>query len=1471
MNFRKMEFMEQNYKMNEFLAKNINLGLDFALTILDNLQGSVVFFDDNFEVIMCNGCALNVFSCKNESELSNNFFSFFPEFQNDGTVSRDRFKKALLKTLSDGTSVSEWLLQDSNSNKFTASASFTSLNLVTDENSNCIMVIFQDISPYLALLEKDNEVILNLKKLMDVSPLALTLINKNCQSILCNKQAVLLFNLDNEEQYLKDFLSFSPKLQPNGKLSATLVKEHVEKAFKSGFHKFNWLHCKLSGEEIPCEIVLTKVILNKDEELIAGFTRDLRSEFIDADNDNQYDNYFYNRISDRSLLSNLAELSDEWFFALDTRTSIIQYYGKVVGEFGHVGSVAVKLGVALEKGMVHDGDRELYLELISNMIKGVYKPYDIRYKQKNGEFRYFRLAYKAIYDNNNYPVFVIGKGIDIHEQKLLEEKSRIDLLTGCYNKISAEQIISNKLLTGKDKDHALFIIDIDNFKAVNDNLGHFFGDEVLKEVSGNLKSSFRNHDVIARIGGDEFVVFIENITNSKLIKEKATRIVEAFNRTYSGEYKDYSISGSVGIAFYPNSGSSYDDLYKAADKALYQAKLAGKNRYVIYDKSLVEGTMSDLTKLENADKIASSYFDYDLISAVFNILYERSGDNVSINFALQYICQKYNSDRCYIFETFDRGETYDNTFEWCNEGISSEIANLQKTPRYLYDDFFDTARNGILYSNDLRSLFKSNDAYKLMADQGIKSFVHSQIKKDGYVTFFMGLDDCTKARVWSEKEINSLQYISKIISIMLQGSHLKDELEHLNDYNRISALISDSSDDIVYVSDIDNYELSYLNKAALVGFNLTREEDWKGRKCYEILQQKDAPCEFCTNHIINEDDFYEWTYYNPVINKTYLLKDKLVLIGNKLSRLEIATDISAVTSLEAELKEKLNDERLLSRCINTLHSGVDPNTSINNLLQILAEFHNADRSYIFELSNDGLSVDNTYEWCADGVLPQQDILQNLPCSDLAMWFTKFEEVGEFYINSVCEDISPQSPEYDLLRVQGISSLVTAPIKDSENRLTGFIGVDNPTSNIKKTDLLRAVARFIANFLDETELWTELNRLSYYDTLTEVKNRHSYRSALMAIENVDIYSLGVAYIDIKGLSSINDLYGTDFGDYVIKKVASHLLNEFSDDVYRVGGDEFVIIKVNVEENPFLSSMNRLKKVFQDEKDFNVSLGYTFNKNLSIKDYSNEVVRGKKYSAILSRSLEKEIESGKYVVYLQPQIDIKTGLFTSAEALIRRKNFDGTVQPPLAFLPFFEKEGIVSKIDIFVFETVCKLLKSWNDKKLVEDYKISVNCSRITVSEKNIVTKFSNICKKHSVDTSQIVIEITETISGTCDEVLTEILQQFKDAGFSISLDDFGCGFSNLSTLKLSNFDEIKIDMGITQGLHFDNKSRSLTKVALNLCNELEGLISIAEGIEFEEQLQILNDLNCDKGQGYFFDKPLDIDTFYKKYINKEESN
>ncbi len=868
----------------------------------------------------------------------------------------------------------------------------------------------------------------------------------------------------------------------------------------------------------------------------------------------------------------------------------------------------------------------------------------------------------------------------------------------------------------------------------------------------------------------------------------------------------------------------------------------------------------------------NSDIDYKLIATIFSMLDKYVNSEEAINLALQYICLNYDADRCYIFESYDKGFTCSNTFEWARPTVEPQISNMINVGYEFYQEILSAAKNGIINIENVDKLQPNTYVYRMMKEQSIKSMLHFQIEQDNYIPFFLGLDDCHKSRKWTEKEIITLRYITKVVFMCLQSKKLLSEVEALTDYNQISAYISDSSEDIVYLSDIENYNILYLNRAALTILGNPPESEWKNQKCYQLLQGKSAPCEFCTNHLINDKEFYEWTYLNKIFNKTYLLKDKLIPMRGKLVRLESATDISQVISLEEELKAKLAEERMILSCIETLHAGKDPQTSINDLLKIVANYHDAERSYIFEEDENAPVINNTYEWCAEGISAQLNNLQGIPLTEVAKWYEHFEKAGEFYIDSVNDDLVIGSFEHEVLSAQQIVSLVAAPLHDENGNLNGFIGIDNPKANIKKTSLMRSVTKFVSNFLDDTKILDELHKLSYYDILTGLKNRHSYRRTLNDLNSMQISSLGVVYADICSLRSLNDAKGTAYGDLMIQNLANYLSDIFGEDCYRVGGDEFVILKYNITEKEFENKINNLKEMLKQEYRFKVSLGFTWNKNLNsqIDDeytypHENFDIYGGKYAAILAQNLDQEIANSKFAVYFQPQIDLQTEQIVGAEALIRRIDADGHIQVPLSFVPFYEKEGIISKIDIFVFQTVCQQLNQWQKQGFANKIKLSVNCSRQTVMEKEIVKKFVDIADFYQISKKQIIIEITETISSADDIILSQIISQFAAAGFSVSLDDFGSGYSNLSALKLTDFDELKLDMSLTCNLNSDKKSKILTKVALSLCSELENMVSVAEGIETADQCQTLKEMGCKVGQGYYFDKPMPIEMFCNKYI------
>ena len=196
---------------------------------------------------------------------------------------------------------------------------------------------------------------------------------------------------------------------------------------------------------------------------------------------------------------------------------------------------------------------------------------------------------KLIFDDradNKKLIKAVGKIKNINDLKREQEKlkvnAEIDLLTGLYNKITNQKLIDEYLSSeGKNKKSVLFAIDIDNFKGVNDNLGHLKGDKVLIDVANKLKKIFRKTDIIARFGGDEFMIFVKNIEDDNFIEVKAQEIIKNIKCEVENN-KKCIISASVGVAIYPEAGIDFKNLYKNADDALYQAKKSGKDIWRLF-------------------------------------------------------------------------------------------------------------------------------------------------------------------------------------------------------------------------------------------------------------------------------------------------------------------------------------------------------------------------------------------------------------------------------------------------------------------------------------------------------------------------------------------------------------------------------------------------------------------------------------------------------------------------------------------------------------------------------------------------------------------------------------------------------------------------------------------------------------------------------------------------------------------------
>lgn len=177
---------------------------------------------------------------------------------------------------------------------------------------------------------------------------------------------------------------------------------------------------------------------------------------------------------------------------------------------------------------------------------------------------------------------IVGKIRSNEKKKELEDKADTDQLTGLNNKLATERKIKEYMAKHPDKQSMMFILDIDNFKKINDTMGHAFGDEVLRSLGTQIGAIFRASDIIGRVGGDEFMVFLKDIPTDETILKEARKVEDFFKNFQAGEYVKYKATASIGVAVFPQEGAEFESLYKAADQGLYKAKKRGKNQLAFY-------------------------------------------------------------------------------------------------------------------------------------------------------------------------------------------------------------------------------------------------------------------------------------------------------------------------------------------------------------------------------------------------------------------------------------------------------------------------------------------------------------------------------------------------------------------------------------------------------------------------------------------------------------------------------------------------------------------------------------------------------------------------------------------------------------------------------------------------------------------------------------------------------------------------
>ena len=413
---------------------------------------------------------------------------------------------------------------------------------------------------------------------------------------------------------------------------------------------------------------------------------------------------------------------------------------------------------------------------------------------------------------------------------------------------------------------------------------------------------------------------------------------------------------------------------------------------------------------------------------------------------------------------------------------------------------------------------------------------------------------------------------------------------------------------------------------------------------------------------------------------------------------------------------------------------------------------------------------------------------------------------------------------------------------------------------------------------------QLFRLAYVDPLTRGDNFACFKEKMMH-HNGD-RGFYVA-LDLQDFKIINNTCGVAKGDETLvevwKIIQSNIhLGEFS---AHVNADRFILFLRDKDRRTLeprlqclcqdlsgLSTKLNIPRVFPlcgvyettDHREVEQNYGKAVQAKYLVKGkrtthyafYDELDIQQLSENRLMEDAFEDALKNGEFQLWYQPKVDPVRGNILGAEALIRWKRPDGTMLSPAKFIPLFERNGNITTLDEYVFRTVCAQQQKWlqDGAKL---YPISVNISRVSLYYSNVVDKYREILNSFRLDPKYVPLEITESATINNSDI-SSLIEQFHEAGFTLLLDDFGSGYSSLSSLNIMHFDTIKLDKSLIDYIGDENGEKLLLHITQLL--QSFGMTITAEGVETSAQVEFLKDLHCDDIQGYFFSKPLPLTEF-----------
>lgn len=557
-------------------------------------------------------------------------------------------------------------------------------------------------------------------------------------------------------------------------------------------------------------------------------------------------------------------------------------------------------------------------------------------------------------------------------------------------------------------------------------------------------------------------------------------------------------------------------------------------------------------------------------------------------------------------------------------------------------------------------------------------------------------------------------------------------------------------------------------------------------------------------------------------------------------------------------------------CVVSMLTADTLEQSMTNALRCLGEYYHANRIYILVLSDDRKDVTMLYEWVQSDKHSIRQIMSGLKLKKIPL-LTRCMAMGNVLFAK-----SPGGGLFEKDKKDDYWRFIAYPLR-KDNIISGFLCVENAREHAQDAAILDTIVPYIIGEQRRFHMQTDPGNLDAVEALSRIPNLRTYQDVVYSMNSDTYSSMGALAIDIPNYSVLNGRFSFEYGRELLSYIVENLNNLFGNGfIFRTWDAEFVVLFPNTILEAFTGRCTRLRTMLQRRYPQQIRLGYTWSDGIF---YGKDLVREAK-SIMCCDEVSEEIPGQsaaekrtdadtpgtkrKYLLYMQPKIDMRDGSLVGAEALAREVDEKGHILSPAQFIEPLEKNGRIRELDFYMLESVLRQLSSWKKEGLT-DIPVSVNISRLTILNPTVLASVLAIYSHYpEIDPGRVELEITETLKNVEKSTLAQIVDEFRAYGIGCSLDDFGSHYANVSIFSNIRFNTIKLDRSLIRDITSNEISRMMVENIAGICKSF-GMQCIAEGVETKNQEEVLLKTGCQYAQGYYYARPMPVWKFEEEYL------